>query len=182
MRTLSFFVGIIALLSILSFSDKVVESLFWENHEKLSWHDYKGHTDHNHPHIAAITASSIIRFTGCNDKGELIYKITASFEKNQSWVRQESRTPRVLSHEQLHFDITELYARKLRKELRDITFMCDEEEAFHKYVDRRLVYWQADQLQYDFDTDFSNNSPQQVDWEMKVKNALEELSAYAELD
>src|SRR5690606_40361550 len=43
------------------------------------------------------------------------------FNPHLSWVVPASRNDYLLKHEQLHFDITELHARKLRRELANIS-------------------------------------------------------------
>jgi hypothetical protein len=42
---------------------------------------------------------------------------------SQSWVHPDHKVPALLNHEQLHFDITELYARKMKKEMSKYYFL-----------------------------------------------------------
>ena len=44
-------------------------------------------------------------------------KVYAHFYPDKSWVIKEQSSEHILNHEQLHFDITELHARKFRKQL-----------------------------------------------------------------
>lgn len=166
---------IIAILTLVSWSGKhenwFENLLFWKDRNDLTWLDFQGNINHHTPHIVAITASSIIHYSGCQD-GKIIYEVNACFEKDKSWVRAEGLNDYHLKHEQLHFDITELYARKLRDKLKNTSFKCHEKEKFDTFVKNHLVYWQAEQIQYDIDTQHSNNKTEQKKWEDKVKKEL----------
>ena len=49
----------------------------------------------------------------------LVFAVDCIFFKKYSWVKEDWRTPYVLNHEQIPFDITEIYARKLRMALKN---------------------------------------------------------------
>ena len=86
---------------------------------KLGWADFKG-APPGSKRVAATTASGIsYSYTTTGSKGvyKLDYKVTAYFYPWQSWYHRELCDSVVLSHEQLHFDISELYARRMREML-----------------------------------------------------------------
>jgi len=145
--------------------------LFWESNPELTWNDFQGEIDRSDPHIVAITASSIIHHTDC-ENGKLTYEISAGFEKDKSWVSEAGLTDHHLKHEQLHFDITELYVRKLHIKLKNTNLLCHEEDKLNKIIQRHLIYWQAEQIQYDIDTQHSNNHSEQIKWQEKIEKDL----------
>jgi hypothetical protein len=98
----------------------------------------------------------------------IIYKIRAYFEKNESWVKEEARTNYRLAHEQLHFDVTELHARKLRKILAERKFRCGEEEEFEHFVEQYVRTWEVTQQAYDFSTHHSMDKGKQMDWHHRI--------------
>lgn len=149
-------------------------TIMWDAERKLSWDDFQGKPDYNFDDVSALTSSGIIHYKGCED-GKIIYKVQAYFEKNYSWVKPEAYTNHHLAHEQIHFDITELYARKLRKALEQRDFKCGEEERFDAFVANFLRKWQMAQIKYDNQTHYSMKPAIQNEWKYLVAM---ELSLY----
>src|SRR5688572_33473845 len=90
----------------------------WSASRKLTWSDFKGTPD-AHSSNAALTSSNINIEFGYDDKG-FQYAIKCNFDKNRTWVR--IKTNEVLTYEQGHFDIEELYAHKLNKLMKAYRF------------------------------------------------------------
>jgi len=91
----------------------------WADHSKLSWDDFKGGINTDEDEVAAATHCGIgFRTTSpatTNDKpGIEVYNL---FYANKSWVKPDAKMPEILAHEQGHFDLCEIYTRKLRARL-----------------------------------------------------------------
>ena len=102
----------LSFVSIISISN---HEIVWNNAQPLQWTDYKGSPSssyhaYTHSNIGFSYASKIYR-----DRTELKFVVENKFNPSRSWVRQSKRTASLLKHERLHFDISELHARKLRK-------------------------------------------------------------------
>ncbi len=97
----------------------------WLKEKKLTWADFKGNPDTNNP-FDAVTSSEISYRSSVkviNNKKEINYIVQSYFIPNKSWVIKKSLTNLdLLAHEQLHFDITELYARKFLQKLKKLRF------------------------------------------------------------
>ena len=92
--------------------------LSWDASYKLSWSDFKAKPNTNSSAVA-ITASGIIfgfsiKQTDKNKVVSFTTDVYAHFYPEQSWYKMKRANNHILQHEQLHFDITELYARKFR--------------------------------------------------------------------
>jgi len=150
--------SLIICLSVFFFSSNTSapDIIYWTEGHRLTWDDFEGTPRYDHDEISAITASGIVHYKGCKD-GHINYKIQAYFEKNDSWVKAEALTDHHLKHEQIHFDITELYARRLRKSLSQRKFKCGEEMAFEQYINAFLSNWQSEQGNYDINKFFLSN-------------------------
>src|SRR5215212_7515699 len=85
----------------------------WDSTYHLSWADYKGHPDPRSDAAASTTTYLGIEYR-MNEKG-LSYSIQCRFSLSKSWGR--SKTDFVLQHEQGHFDIAEIFARKLNQKM-----------------------------------------------------------------
>ena len=95
----------------------------------------------------------------------------------QSWVLTQTDT--VLNHERGHFDITELFARKLRKEIsrRKFTVANINREVPKLF---RQINEQRDQMQdrYDEETNHSIDYSKQIAWEKHIQEELLALEEY----
>ena len=155
--------------------------IVWSKTRKLTWNDFQGNISHDKTHEginvykeneedAARSRVAIALYFQCQGS-KANHTIRAEFEKNNSWYYAKHKTEAVLSHEQLHFDITELYARKLRTKLSALSNPCDKaavgkvyqanEDAFGKFSD-----------QYDIETSHGVNKQKQSEWEIRVQNLL----------
>src|SRR5882757_2223347 len=90
-----------------------IDSLDWDISRKLKWEDFKGVHD-DIPICGARTFTTLKYKLIKSDTGYRV-DVRCVFLKKISWKVDESVTSYALQHEQDHFDISELYARKLRK-------------------------------------------------------------------
>src|SRR6266436_4042982 len=88
----------------------------WSADRKLKWDDYKRKPKDG----TGLDTESAVYFTalgvGCKE-GKVVNQVRAVFEPDESWVDPTKKTDQLLKHEQGHFDLAELSARKLRKAL-----------------------------------------------------------------
>lgn len=169
----------VSLLLFLQSGNYETDVLYWSQNHKLDWNDFQGNPRYDYHAISALTSSGIVDYKGCKD-GKIIYKIRAYFEKNNSWVKQEAYTDYHLAHEQLHFDITELYARKLKKLLKHQSFECGQEVAFETFVNNVLENWYNEQKTYDTMTRHSIDRNKQKEWFYRVQMELSLLEDFKE--
>lgn len=172
------FVGVlIAAILLMCGTSTDNDIIYWTETYKLQWEDFKAHPRNDYQNLAALTSSGIAYYTGCDD-GMLKYKIQAYFDKNESWVKDHAMDNHTLEHEQIHFDITELFARKLRKSLKQRTFKCYEELEFRQFVDAFLTNWEVEQRLYDINSSFSTNKEVQKEYKKKITLELKQHKAY----
>lgn len=145
--------------------------IYWTPDYRLSWDDFQGEPRFEYKSISALTSSGIIHYKGCKD-GEITFKVQAYFEKDQSWVKEEALTDHHLIHEQIHFDITELAARRLRKSLKQRRFKCGEEVEFENFVSSYIDNWRTEQHAFDLMSRHSLDKEQQKEWFYKVAMEL----------
>jgi hypothetical protein len=152
------------------------EFIEWSAVKRLTWDDYLAKPS-SLSDAAAITSTALgVEYHLRNNT--LTYTITCRFSKANSWGRH--KTDYILQHEQGHFDITELFARKLAKELKVYKFNLhkyqdDVSKIYKKLMDEKEKY----QNKYDKETDFSRNKEQQAEWLQKIRDELDDLDEYA---
>lgn len=148
----------------------------WSAARRLNWDDYLARPN-SQSDAAAITSTALgMEYHVKNNV--LTFSITCKFSKTRSWVK--SKTAHILGHEQGHFDITEIYARKLAKELSEYkmnprTYQQDLDKLYKKIMKDKEKF----QNEYDDKTDFSRNKEKQAEWLLKIKDELSDLNEYA---
>lgn len=153
-----------------------VDLIEWNDTRKLTWADFKGRPDTNSPN-AALTNSSINMEFGYDDT-RLTYSIKCRFNKNKSWGRVKNDY--ILAHEQGHFDIAEIHARRLKQALSQYKFNAstvakDVNEIYAGIISEHNQFQQA----YDLETDHSRNPVKQKAWVEKIADTLQSLSAFS---
>ena len=156
-------------------------TLSWDEAYKLTWEDFKGESNHDISAVA-ITASGISFGFSFKQTDTDIISFTTNvfthFYPEQSWYKPDIADANVLGHEQLHFDITELFARKFRQRISHLKVsnaIRSELESLNKTINKELSVMQNT---YDSETDFSRNFEQQDKWKVYIANALQNLSNY----
>jgi hypothetical protein len=97
--------------------------IIWNNDYKLKWEDFQGEGGDTAETIGASTNSSIDFSFNPQSNNILIVYIKSVFYKemsmkNEGYLKRDSSIAKqALLHEQMHFDITELFARRLREEV-----------------------------------------------------------------
>src|SRR5688500_2401651 len=92
----------------------LADTISW-NTKRLTCDDFAGRPNPRYMNTVALTSSSInIFYRGYEHNPNIT--VTTTFYRRNSWVKDEGRNKHVLQHEQLHFDIAELHARKLRRD------------------------------------------------------------------
>ncbi len=154
----------------------------WSAASKLTWDDFQGAPDATSGDMASA------RFDidgGCvgDANGKITPRVMFSFSKLKSWKKAAKATPELLQHEQGCFDIGEVYARKLRKELaiyaNSHTF-SETAKTEAQQIRKRIADEAHDLVnQYENETNNSRNKAKQAAWTAKIATMLQDLPEYA---
>lgn len=129
--------------------------LTWEKHPALSWNDFKGRARRTTGEPSAVTDTGFRVQLECRE-GLLAIRVEAEFYPSSSWVMAARKSVELLRHEQGHFDITELYARKMRRAIREAKIGCEDDrtaEAAGKKIFEGLDReWEKAEKKYDAET------------------------------
>ncbi|MCT4629705.1 DUF922 domain-containing protein [Winogradskyella sp.] len=157
------------------------ETLTWNNTRKLTWEDFKASPNPNSDAVA-LTASGITFGYSLKTSGKRIVDFSASVEAhfypNKSWYLTDRADDYILAHEQLHFDITELYVRKFRQQLDRLVVNQNIKKQMgqiHIAINEAL---DKTQKTYDKQTNHSINVEAQEYWNNYVKEELNKLDEY----
>lgn len=176
--------SLLMLILTISFQSQIVtaqpyDTLQWRPSRTLSWNDFKGRAE-KFSEDDALTKSSIVVSFEFVRPGNINYEIHAVFHYYGSWVKDYAKSERLLMHEQTHFNITELFARKIRKELSETEYVPGKfkttlDAIYNKYE----AEWKNYQRVYDKQTNQGINQKAQKEWDKKINDELELLKNYS---
>lgn len=156
-------------------------SMTWSDDLQLQWEDFNG-TPTRGTTVVAVTASGLsFGFSTKMTETQLVdYTafVDAHFYPDKSWYVKERANSVILDHERLHFDITELHARKFKQRIAQTKFdlsINSQMERIHNSITDELRQMQQ---KYDTETDHSQNVDKQKEWQKFIKVQLDRLSYY----
>jgi len=156
-------------------------SINWSASNTLSWTDFKAAVETDSKAVA-ITASGITFGYSIKKRNDEVVgfhtKIEAHFYPNKSWVKIEQADKHILAHEQFHFNITELFARKFRQRVAQLQVYPNVSVALdtmHQEINQELADYQE---LYDAETDYSRNKKLQLHWQNHIEVELAKLDKY----
>lgn len=160
--------------------------LSWNASYKLKWSDFKAKPNMSDGAVA-ITASGItfgfsITQTDKNEVVSFTSEVHAHFYPEESWYKIEQADNHILGHEQLHFDITELFARKFRYRIGQLKLSNNVRKQLKRI--NNDIYAELAQMQkkYDNETDYSMNFESQSKWKTYMDAELRKYSKYKSVD
>ncbi len=142
----------------------------WSKNRKLTWNDFNGKPVKTMS-AAALTYTDIQMNASFID-GKASIEVKNYFDSKLSWSKNKT-SAQLLAHEQLHFDITELYTRIIRKRLNEIVSeQTIRDGTINTESSKLLKEWRAFQLKYDEETNHGVLLDKQKAWETKVAEML----------
>lgn len=156
--------------------------LYWSQHHRLTFDNFKWKPTQSDTTLSEASPAMLTHKLGAIIKSidvhiltkhsKTTFTIQAGMKPNLSWIKDYGDTAE-LKHEQGHFDICEIYARILRRDIKKATSLSEAKEIYEKTIADE----EAEQNKYD-----SHNTYQAggiaPDWKEKVSTRLKELDAY----
>jgi hypothetical protein len=149
--------------------------LEWNEYYQLGWDDFQGQPTSESIGDAGTAVN--IKAKPYYVKRKIMYDVDVYFNRRQSWARAKSDA--LLRHEQLHFDIAELYARKIRK--RVVTLQengVSDIKIYNAAIKEILEESNDADRQYDLETLHGALTKKQLFWERRVKEQMQGLKDY----
>jgi hypothetical protein len=175
------------------------EAIHWSPERKLTRDDFKGRVPAPTEH-ASLSWINIDAEWECEGT-TLVSSARASFDPSRSWWRHSQgniwgsagervsssraqqdarrslveRDLQLLEHEQLHFDLAEAFARKIRARFDDFKDACADSrgtEAVREMIVRTDRELQEEQQRYDRETSHGLNLRAQDQWRRRIRGLL----------
>ena len=159
------------------------EAFPWSLKRPLVWADFKGEPPRSG---GAVAETSYTLLYGARCTGQAFeFRVIAAFRPKESWVRpailkRPADSARALKHEQTHFDLAEVHARRMRRHFAELIAPCRVSTDDLSDIAERMVREEnAAQEKYDADTDHSRVPAEQARWDKEVAGQLSALVKYA---
>ena len=173
-----FFLNPLLSINTNKLSDDKDAIIIWNKGHKLEWSDYTP-TKYSVGNDGAASdvkiKYQIVKYTS-NDSSDIF--IYSCFNKKNSWAIVKHEDSLGLEHERHHFDLCEIYARKLRKETGKMNFYTDD---FINLTYKTIREENKEQDLYDKETNHSLNKIKQVEWDKKIDNQLKTLDSFSNM-
>jgi len=150
----------------------------WNSARKLDWSDFQAKAPAS-AYEAALSQCGIGYATTTAPKDKMLnVKVSAKFYLGESWSRDSERNSRLLQHEQTHFDLCELYARKLRQNIAINRYTGADIQKMDKAYAALTAELNKVELQYDEETTHGLNTEKQDEWNARIVKQLEALNSF----
>lgn len=147
----------------------------WNEFYKLTWYDFQGKAAEGSRGDAGAVVQ--IKAKPYYVGKEIHYDVYAYFNRRKSWKKDIS--DQLLAHEQLHFDIAELYARKIRRQIEILKRQgANDSKSINKEIKKLLNESNSYDELYDLETLHGSLQKKQASWSRKISEELEELEDY----
>ncbi|MBT2556339.1 hypothetical protein J7E24_00930 [Hymenobacter sp. ISL-91] len=151
--------------------------IVWQPNRRLRVADFKGPVA-NRPFQAATSSNIRYRYAGLG-LGKVRLTVETYFSCPDSYFKPSATDSLVLAHEQVHFDITELYARRFVRQLGQQATNTRELQQKHEILFRQLQS-ESQLLQDAYDSETYEDPALVAAWQQRIARELAELQAYAD--
>ncbi|MBW1297812.1 hypothetical protein [Aquimarina litoralis] len=136
----------------------------------LNWSDFKGMGVPFTTYAAGISSEVYLE----TDSVSKSYRAYAAQNDQRSWKKYEDEDSyELLLHEQYHFNITEIFARKMN------AFIKKNPNKEYSFYEQKLrdLYWEENEMQvlYDDEADHGVDVNKQLGWEYKIDSILKDF-------
>jgi hypothetical protein len=158
------------------------DGLAWSATRRLTWNDFQGIAP-TRGEESALTSYSLFHGATCTGK-TFEFRVVAAFLPRQSWVRpavlaSPVENSRTLRHEQTHFDLSEVHARRMRRYFSELFEPCMKTaEELDALAQRFVREESAAQRRYDEETNHGRVTKKQSEWDTEVGRLLASLGKY----
>ena len=176
------FLGVL-LSPLISFGqDLVVENdslILWQKKRPLKWEDFTGkgekpkdiHLIHQVAATTPILKSAYVE----NEDGVEKEVLFCYFLKNESWTITKDK--KILEHEQIHFDIMEVFTRRIRKQHQKLDSLGVTDWNKYDSLILKLIE-ESSSKNKKYDEEVLLNYPKQLEWRKCIDKELEEFKEY----
>ncbi|MFT6054475.1 MAG: putative secreted Zn-dependent protease [Roseivirga sp.] len=178
MRPVVFFILIGAFFSMTPLNGQSKEErqgklIAWDEQRPLEWADYPFKRNRTGQYSAITSVKHSVK--GYIRKGLPEFDIKVYFDLKESWTA-DSTDMNLLNHERLHFDIGEVYRRKIETKVKVLQSKNEKRAAVYRTeIKNILSAFNAYSKEYDDESENGRNEAEQLRWQTLVSEELKRL-------
>ena len=153
------------------------KEIVWNPTRRLTRADFKASTE-SRPFEAATSSNIRYRYFGRMFQGKVQFIVETVFDCQNSYFKGTQDPERTLAHEQGHFDITEITARRFTKAIKEQVADTKELDLKQEAIYRQVMT-EGQALQDKYDSEVDTDSSKQPAWLATIARELNGLQAYA---
>jgi hypothetical protein len=148
----------------------------WTADRKLQWKYFKAKVpaDSHHNAMTVCVYNYQERLLG----DSMIIHMDNYFLVDSSYVNREGASDYILNHEQRHFDVGEIYVRKMREYVSKWTGADKVDYNAYLLAGFNEIYSDSLAFQYEKQTDHGRNEEYQIIWNTKIDSLLNQYRAF----
>lgn len=152
------------------------KEIYWHPDRKLTIADFRASTE-NRPATASTHCGFTIAYTNDRLTGAVLVTVSTEFYPRDSYFKVTEDSSYVLEHEQLHFDISEVYSRKFVKMAQEqVNTAGDWANEIHALY--KSVYSEMIVRQDAYDAEVYAERQLQTVWDERISAELHALTAF----
>jgi hypothetical protein len=154
------------------------DTLHWNVNKPLTWNDFKGDAIEGIGLVGEVFCMNLANFERANAFQKTKFKVVAIFDRTKSWIEKDAKVDQALLYFQVMFNIYEVHARALRKDLATSKFGYDPTNLFQEKYNNSMTNLTNEFNQYRKETKMGIDSTALVDWKIKVELELNDLKDF----
>lgn len=145
--------------------------IYWNENAPLKWEYFSGKAKDTSTFDAEVFAE--VRYTyQFNSANNYAFDVYAQVDPQTSWCKGAKQSAELLKHEQLHFDIAEVFARRIKQAFENYQYTENFSSEILEIFNQKKAEYHAVQRRYDEETNHSTDKEKQRFWEQQIQNEL----------
>jgi hypothetical protein len=154
------------------------DTLQWNENRKLSWNDFKGEPLDYTGFQGEAFCMILANYERPNIFAKTTFNVIAVFDRTKSWVNPNAKANNGLLYFQIMFDLYELHARELKKELSETDFGNDLNGVFQQKYNSSMTSLTNEFNEFRKETRLGQDSNTLAVWNKKTQEKLTLLCNY----
>jgi hypothetical protein len=159
-------------------TEAISDTLHWNATRELTMTDFKGET----LEFTGLMGEAFCMMTANYERPTVFsktnFKVYAIFDRTKSWVSLKSKSDNGLLYFQVMFNLYELHARELRKELSETKLRADPNAVFQEKYNASMTALTNEFNEFRKDTKMGLDNDALITWDKKVHDNLKILDNY----
>ena len=154
------------------------DTLHWNESRPLTWDDFKAEPMEGVGLMGEVFCMNSANYNRPNAFQKSRFKVVAIFDRTKSWINDEAKSDAGLLYFQVVFNIYEVHARSLRKDLATSKFGMDPAPQFQEKYNTSMTNLTNEYNQFRRETKMGVDKDALTAWNTKVLDELKALEEY----